>query len=337
MKLIHLLSYQWRRAIGVSLLAATLTACGSGNPGSMAGGASSSGPATTKAKPRPGNATAEEVAEEARGSVRCPARIDTASHDRKTPVDDVLGVRPGMSYEEAAHVVLCSHDLMVVQPDSRGFQIQTFGVTLRQGFAGRIAQPRVEKTSRQIMQEMQDDAIGRSGNRVREDMKAGESKWYVGTMGLPGKERVINVAREEWFAEGRNPTSESVEQALIKKYGTPTRRQPPSSGMRYITWAYDPLGRPITETSPLFYKCSGVADPDGGANFSPDCGEVIVAQIFPTPDNPDLSRFFQVGVVDQAGGYEALTATERALQQMDAARKAKQVQDAAKNADTPKL
>jgi hypothetical protein len=321
----------------VSLLAAGLGACGSGNPGVMGGGSAAGTPGAAKPKPRSGNATAEEVAEEARGDVRCPARISTAPRDAKAPADDVLGVRPGMSYEEAANVVMCSHDLMVVQPDGRGFQIQTFGVTLRQGFAARIAQPRIEKTSRQILQEMQDNAMGRSGNRVREDMKPGDSKWYVGTMGLPGKERVIHVAREEWFAEGRNPPSESVEQALIKKYGTPTRRRPPSSGMRYLTWAYDPLGRPITETSPLFNRCSGVADPDGGANFSPDCGKVITAQIFPLPDNPDLSRFFQVGVVDQAGGYEALTATERALQQMDAARKAQQVQDAAKNADTPKL
>jgi hypothetical protein len=168
-------------------------------------------------------------------------------------------------------------------------------------------------------------------------MKPGDSKWYVGTIGLPGQERVINVAREEWFAEGKSPTSDSVEQALVRKYGPPTRRQPPASGMRYITWAYDPLGRPITETSPLFNRCSGVANPDGGANFSPDCGEVVVAQIYGMPDNPDLSRYFQVGVVDQAGGYEALTATERALQQMDATRKAQQVQDAAKNADAPKL
>jgi hypothetical protein len=242
-----------------------------------------------------------------------------------------------MSYEEAANIVMCSHELLVVQPDGRGFQIQTYGATLRQGFSARIAQPRVEKTSKQIMQEMQDSAFGRSGNRVNEDMKPGDSKWYVGTIGLPGKERVINVAREEWFAAGRNPTAASVEQALIKKYGTPTRKQPPASGNRYLSWAYDPLGRPITETSPLFYKCSGIADPDGGANFSPDCGEVIAAQIFPMPDNPELSRFFQVGVVDQAGGYEALTATEQVLQQMDTARKAEQVQDAAKNADAPQL
>jgi hypothetical protein len=327
MKAIHL--------IIISALAASLGACGSGKSGAPAGTADA--PGAARAAPRTGNATAEEVAEEMRGDVRCPARLETKARDAKAPVDDVLGVRPGLTYDEAANVVMCSHELMVVQPDGRGFQIQTYGAKLRQGFAARLAQPRVEKTSKQILQEMQDSAFARGSNRVSHDMKPGDSKWYVGTIGLPGQERVINVAREEWFAEGKNPTSDSVEQALVGKYGPPTRRQPPASGMRYITWAYDPLGRPITETSPLFNRCSGVANPDGGANFSPDCGEVVVAQIYGMPDNPDLSRYFQVGVVDQAGGYEALTATERALQQMDATRKAQQVQDAAKNADAPKL
>lgn len=324
------------RLIVATVLAAGLGACGSGGSGSGAGG-TASGSGTTRATSRPGNATAEEVAQESRGDVDCPARVTTKPRDPKAPVDDVLGVRPGMTYEEAANLVMCTHDLMVVKPDGRGFQIQTYGATLRQGFEARMAQPRIEKTSKQILQEMQDNALARSSNRVSEDMKPGDAKWHVGTIGMPGAERVINVAREEWFAEGRNPTSDSVEQALIKKYGPPTRKQPPSSGTRYLTWAYDPLGRPITETSPLFYKCSGVADPDGGANFSPDCGEVIAAQIFPMPDNPQLSRFFQVGVVDQAGGYEALTATERGLRQMDMTRKAQQVQDAAKNADAPSL
>jgi len=315
-------------------LAVTLVACGKGSGPGPAGGSSAFG---GNSKPKSGNATAEQVAEEMRGDVDCPARIKSKPRDPSAPVDDVLGVRPGMTYEEAANVVLCTNDLMVVQPDSRGFQIQTYGATLRQGFNARIAQPRVEKSSKQIMQEMQDDAFGRGGNRVREDMKPGDSKWYVGTIGMPGAERVINAAREEWFAEGRNPTMDSVEQALIKKYGPPTRTQPPNAQQRYLTWAYDPLGRPITETSPLYHRCSGVADPDGGANFSPDCGEVVTAQIFSMPDNPALSRFFQVGVVDQAAGYEALTATEQGLQRMDNARKAQQVKDATKNADAPKL
>ena len=51
-----------------------------------------------------------------------------------------LGVRPGMTYDEAANVILCTNDLMVVQADSRGFQIKTFGQTLRQGFNARFAE-----------------------------------------------------------------------------------------------------------------------------------------------------------------------------------------------------
>jgi len=189
----------------VTALACLCAACGQKTPG--VGGSAAPGSAS---QPRKGNATAQEVAEEMRGDVSCPARIKTPSRDPKAPIDDVLGVRPGMTYEEAANVVLCSADLMVVQPDSRGFQIKTYGQTLRQGFDGRFAQAKVEKTSKQIMQEMQDSAIARSGNRVAEpDVKPGQSKWYVGTMGLPGQERVINAAREEWFQEGRNPTMDS--------------------------------------------------------------------------------------------------------------------------------
>lgn len=111
------------------------------------------------------------------------------------PVDDVLGVRPGQTYDEAANLVACTHDLMVVQADnSRGFQIQTYGQQLRQGFSARFAEPRVVKDSRDHLREMSEEAAARSGNAVREDMQPGQSKWYVGTMGLPGQERVISAA-----------------------------------------------------------------------------------------------------------------------------------------------
>jgi hypothetical protein len=228
---------------------------------------------------------------------------------------------------------------MVVQADnSRGFQVQTYGQTIRQGFNGRFAEPRVEKTSKQIMQEMQDDAMARGSNAVRpDDMQPGKSKWYVGTMGVPGQERVVNAAREEWFEQGRNPTIASVEQAVITKYGTPTSNRDMGVSGKYLTWAYDPSARLITETSPLVTSCTGSADPDGGVNLSPDCGLVVSAVIFPMPDNPELSQYLQVSVVDQAGGYERISATEQALQQQENQRRAEQVQDAAKNADAPTL
>lgn len=320
---------------GLILVAAgMLGACGSKETPSAAINAGSAGAGESSKV----SATAEEVAEEKRDGVRCPAKIKTPVRDAKAPVDDVVGVRPGMTYEEAANVALCTNELLVLEPEnSRGFQIQSYGQTIRQGFNVRFAQAKVEKTSKQIMQEMQDNAMARGMNRRAEsDVKPGQSKWFIATMGAPGQERVINVAREEWFEEGRNPTMASVEQALLKKYGTPTKSQPQPT-VRVFTWAYDPLGRLVTETSPLITQCNTPADPDGGVNLSPDCGIVVAAMVYSMQDNPDLAKYFQVGAIDQAKGYEAITATEQALQQADAQRRAKQVESAAENADAPQL
>lgn len=320
------------RIILALTLAGLLAACGAQNP-NQPGAASNGAP-----KPPPsGNATAEEVAEEQRGDPDCPADIDTPSRAANAPVDDVVGVRPGLSYEEAAKVVMCTGDLLVVSPPvTVGFNIKTFGATIRQGFTARFAEPRIEKSSKQIMQEMQDDFIARSGNAVREDMKPGEAKWYVTTMGLPGQERVIAAARQEWFAEGKNPTMESVAQALVKKYGTPTRlQQIPSVIM--ITWVYDPNGRFVSETSPMANQCTAMSSPNGGSNFSPDCGLVVAAQVRPMRDNPALSQFFEVGVVDQAAGYQKIVDTEQALEKQEMDKRKQQVDEAAKNADGPTL
>jgi hypothetical protein len=311
--------------------AGALIACGSKGPGTT-GGASASA-----AKAPQGNATAEEVAEEARGDLDCPPKIKTPARNPQAPIDDVQGVRPGLTYEEAASLVMCTHDLMVVQADGRGFQLPANGKDIRQGFSARFAEPRVVKTSEQYMQEMNEEFMARSGNAVRRDMKPGQSKWYVGTIGMPGEERVINAAREEWFEEGRQPTIASVEQALLKKYGSPTRKQHPAGGSAVLTWTYDPMGRLVTETSPLYNSCSGAASPDGGANFSPDCGIVVMAIVYPLKQNPELGQMMQVGVVDQATGYEALQKVELALNQQEAQRRAAQVQEAQQNADVPEL
>jgi hypothetical protein len=314
-----------------------LVACGSKDSagGAAAGGTGSAAQASRSAAS--GDASAEQVAREARGKVKCPAKPTLAARAAGAPVDDVLGVRPGMAYDEAANIVLCSDDLMVLAESGRGFDIQTYGQKIRQGFSARFAEPRVAKSSREIMKEMQDDMMMRSGNAVRpDDMKPGQSKWYVTTMGLPGQERVIAAAREEWFAAGRNPTVESVVQALVGKYGPPTGRTG-NNTVVILTWARDPLGRPVTETSALHGRCNASADPDGGTNFSPECGLVVAAQVRNLRDNPALAQLLQVGVIDQARGYETITATEQALQGMDSRRQAEEVRDATKNADAPRL
>lgn len=326
---------KWVLAVAV-VAASTLTACGSGGAGDEA--AVGQSPPRAAAAAATGNATAAEVAAEERGRLKCPARPAAAARPAGAPVDDVVGVRPGLPYDQAVDIVLCTHDLLVVRDARRNFQIQTHGQKLRQGFAATFARERVQRTSQQILRDMQDSAMARGSNRAVRDVNPGEAKWYVATMGLPGQERVISAAREEWFAAGSQPTATSVEQALTGKYGPPTHRvQPAAHSARYLTWAYDLRQRPITEASPLHQQCQANADPDVGNSFSPDCGIIVSAAINPLRENPDLAESLQVAVMDQAGGYQAITDTELALQQQDADRRREEVERASKNASAPTL
>jgi hypothetical protein len=315
------------RLICVACVLAVLAGgCGSKDEADVAG---DSNPAP---KPAPsGEATAEEVAREMRGSVRCPARASTAQ-PAGAPVVDVVGVRPGMSWDEAVNFVLCDNPMMVINENTgRNYGINTFGQRLRQGFEGTFAQPRVVKSSRDYLREMGEEAARRSGNAVVERLQPGQSRFYVSTMGMPGQERVISVAREEYFADGKQPTIDNLKQALVAKYGPPSEVNdtPPAFQM---WWEYDPAGNKISQQS-----CRISVGPDAATSLSTECGLAVGAMIQSSRTNAGLARSLAVSSQDGATGYELIQRTEESLRAADAARKAKELNDAAKNAATPRL
>ena len=164
-----------QRVSGVMvLLAAALVACEKPNEAKPA----STAAAAAKSKPAgQGAASAEQVAKEARADVSCPAKIKSAPRASGAPVDDVLGVRPGLGYDEALNAVLCTHDLLVAQVDiTRGFNINTQGQKLRQGFGARSAEPRVEWSAKRAKIDGMDDIVARSGNAARQDMKPSRAR-----------------------------------------------------------------------------------------------------------------------------------------------------------------
>ncbi len=331
---------QWALAVVVGM-GCTLAGCGSGSGSGESGNETATPRAAASretAIPASGNASAAQVAAEARGKLKCPAKAALPARAAGEPVDDVVGVRPGMTYDEARHVVLCTHELLVTADARRNFPIQTHGQNLRQGFVATFARERVQRTSQQILNDLQDAAMARGSNRAVRDVNPGEAKWYVATMGLPGEERVISAAREEWFEPERAPTAASIEQALASKYGPPTHREHHAAAQpRHLIWAYDLRQRPITEASPLHQRCQANADPDVGNSFSPDCGVVVAATIQPRRENPELAAFLQVAVMDQAGGYQAIADTEQALQDQESRRRNDEVERAGKNARAPTL
>jgi hypothetical protein len=282
-----------------------------------------------------GAATAEQVAEQMRGNVKCPA---TASTQRPAgaPVDDVTGVRPGISWNEAANFVMCDNPLMVVAENtSRGYNINTFGQHIRQGFDGTFAQPRVVKTGQQIMQDMEQQEMQRGENAYIAPLQPGQSRYFVSTMGLPGQEQVLSVAREEYYVDAKQPTVDSVKQALIAKYGNPTRENDGAS--TYLWWEYDPSGTQITQASPLAGQCSINVSPDAATNLSTACGVTVGALIQASPANPGLAHSLAVNSQNGAQDMAVLKSTQDTLQNGDNARKANELNDASKNASKPTL
>lgn len=283
-----------------------------------------------------GPATAEQVAKEARGNVSCPAKA-SAERPASAPVDDVVGVRPGMPLDEAAHFILCDNPLLVVTENtSRGYNIATYGKHVRQGFDAKFAEPRLVKTSTQIVNEMQAETIRRGSNTYVAPLKPGEVRYFVSSMGLPGREQVMSVAREEYFQDGKLPTVASIKQALIGKYGEPS--QVSDNGVAvYLWWEYDPTGTRIVQNSPRAGQCQINVSPDSGTSLSTDCGLQIGAVIQGARDNAGLARSLAVTSQDGARGYAILRNTEEALRKGDDARKSKELSDATKSASAPKL
>ena len=308
------------------LAALAVAGCGSKDDNSAPIGA------VDASKPAPtGEASAEQVAKEMRGNVKCPAK-DANPRAAGAPIDDVVGVRPGMSWNEAATFVMCDNPMMVVAENTgRNYDIKTFGQKLRQGFDGRWAEARVVKTSRDYLREMSEAAARRSGNAVEIPLQPGQSRFYVSTMGLPGQEQVISVSREEYYVDGKQPTIESLTKALIAKYGEPSDSNDGGQVVQ-MWWEYDPSGKKIDQG-----QCKMSVSPDAGTSLSTTCGITVGAQIQASNTNQGLAHSLAVTSQNGAWGYELLTKTEATLKSVDASKKAKEIEEASKNAGAPKL
>ena len=308
------------------LAALAIAGCGSQEDNSTPIGA------VDASKPAPtGEASAEQVAKEMRGNVKCPAK-ESNPRAAGAPVDDVVGVRPGMTWNEAATFVMCDHPRIVITENTgRNYDINTYGHKLRQGFDGKWAQARVVKTSRDYLREMSEDALRRSGNAAARPLEPGQSRFYVSTMGLPGQEQVISVAREEFYVEGKQPTIESLTKALIAKYGEPSEAND-TGQLVQMWWEYDPSGQKLQRG-----QCKMSVSPDAGTSLSTSCGITVGAYVQASSTNQGLARSLAVSSQSGAWGYELLMKTEAALKAADASKKAKELEDASKNAGAPKL
>lgn len=243
---------------------------------------------------------------------------------------DVLGIKTGMTVDEAKAV-------MATLPQYRNLQVKSVNLayTNSQGVPAPVPNGRT---------------VGAIGNN---DPNSSE-KLAVEFGNVPGKERVIGVARYSMYGGDSRPLEEKLRASLNEKYGKPSFVDELSK--QVVIWAYDANGKPRGIPSRGgFTPCNGaIATLDARGVFgdwslrvfrpviehdrqrlsvSETCGDVMVlARIVASQG---FVNALSVQLIDHKG---ALAAREEAARLIDAAAKG-EMSDARKTGakNAPKL
>ncbi len=261
--------------------------------------------------------------------LRCPARIKS-----KAEGPDIGGFRLGLTRDEALNLARCDQKDAVVADEDRFFaQLQTGSMKLGpQMFTVQSGETGPCKFT--SMADM--DACG-VGNRV---WKRVDESVTIAAPGLPGRETVVGVWRTQNYQSGDAPAIDTVQTALIKKYGPPQLRQQGDgdNGWVQLFWMQDPAGQPISEQNPLINRCGSIrARGNQDQSWSEACGLSITAMLFRSPGNPLLARELSVGMVDQARLFAFGSALQDEIVALEKQRQQGELQQANETAGAPKL
>ena len=308
--------------------ALALAGCGDGDPETDGSGATA---ATASA-----SGADVAVAEDGAAALRCPPKV---RDDLAGP--DVLGIKLGMSHDEALATVRCAlGEGAVVKTEGRWFDgLETHGVEL--GPQAFTVQKGDDKPC-DFQRNWQGCGFGsREWAHVDEVVT-------VATPGAPGSETAMVVWRSQNFREGAMPALQSVVDALVAKYGEPQaveesdKRWSNTAGYRELRWVRDRRGAPLADPNPLFRQCWTGAAParrtkggDGGTqvSWSDGCGLTIRAKAFLSGQNPGLVVDLNVAMVQQGDLYAHAEATQAELQRQGQARRDAEVEQAGEAGD----
>lgn len=305
------------RPLLLAALALALSACGGRDDAAPAAGAD----------PAPGAEMGETIDDLAEAGLDCPPDVRDGLAG-----PDILGVRVGMSTEEALGTVRCElGEDAVVKTENRWLDnLDTYGAALGvQFFSVRQGDHRACDFAR----EWQECDGGQKWGHVDETVE-------VATPGAPGQEAAMVVWRTQSFRDGAKPAAKAVLDALVAKYGQPQRSESTddpwagSSGRHTLTWVLDPAGRPISEANPLFNRCvNGVMAGSGGVSWAEGCGVNISARVLLDGQNPGLAMELSTALVDQGRLLEHVEAMKAALAEAGNARREAEVQAAGEAGD----
>lgn len=315
--------------LGVCAAAALLLcACGP-NPGtSSPNGATSA----EQAAGEPATTAIASAKDDGMPPAKCPAKPNTTLTG-----PDVVGLKLGMSHAEALNLVRCH------MPDAG--HIESEGSWLRDLNSYQV------KLGPQVFTVQAGDSKPCNYNFERSisgrGCGAGGLTWdhikesiTVAAPGIPGRETVVSVWRQQQFKTGEMPPVAAAVESLVKKYGAPQYQQDNNnrsgyeSGSVELRWASDMSGAPLTEPNPLYNQClDGGTGAGGSSRWTEGCGLNVFARVSKSGENPDLAREIQVGLMHQDKLYQFGIALQGELDAMEAARRGKELEGAKQAAD----
>lgn len=141
----------------------------------------------------------------------CPPVVSVPTRPIGFPADDVLNVRPGMTWRDAEETLKCV---------SEDYEIK------RKTFTSTVTGK--GKQSRPVMQAVR-----------------GQETISVAFFGSEGQERAAAMWQDKFYDVGEGPARQSIEGELIAHYGTPHEARDQTTNQRTLTWTFAPDGRPL--------------------------------------------------------------------------------------------
>lgn len=336
-----------KRGMLAIAVAISIVGCGSGDD-EASGNAAPAPTAATDSAANPGTAPARAAAAEpartakASDARRCPPDVATPGPAEGAPVDDILGVRPGQTFEEAEAILACREEGYRVETGSVWTVRNTHGLPTRQLLRASNGTPCTGQDIARSMRSMQGSSecsSGPQGSGLSMVKDANDEVWVAFT-GLQGQEVAGGVWRSRDYPADGQPPAESLQQALISKYGEPSvaetltrNRMPLRTGDVELTWVYDLRGRKLSSENPMYQRCSRVNHNFFGSHlWSGECGLIVTAGIRKNPRNDLLANTLTLGIMNQKDFYDRSQAFEAAIvatveeQRQQAAREAASVQ-----------
>lgn len=214
---------------------------------------------------------------------QCPPSVSVPVRALGQPVDDVMGVRPGMNARDFEEIVKCVAEDYVVEA-----RALTNGVAN----TGRKSRPLVQA-------------------------RRGQDTVTAALFGPEGQEQAAVIWREVYFDAGEGPPPAQVEAMFVAQYGSPHEARDNPQGVRLLTWTYAPDGRALRKkpadgdiAGAVAYMAAGwtVAacvnnlrtDPEAAPIWDGRCGLTIRAEIDPNLSDRTRTARWRVTLLDQA-------------------------------------